>query len=113
MSKATKTPKTRVRRGDRVRVMSGPHRGAEGKVLAVLRDKGRVIVEGVNLIQKTQRPTQDNPRGGFVEREAPLHISNVQVLDPQTGEPTRIGVAFLESGRKVRISRKSGAHLDD
>lgn len=102
-----------VKKGDRVRVMAGKHRGAEGKVKAVFPETERVIVENVNMIKKTQRPTQRNPRGGFQEREAPIHVSNVRILDPQTGEPTRVGYKRLASGRKVRVSVKSGAQLDD
>lgn len=104
--------RTRIKRGDTVRVISGKHKGEEGKVLAVLREKNRVLVENVNVIRKAQRPTQENPRGGFREQEASIHISNVQVVDPKTGKPTRIGVEFLEDGRKVRVARQSGTRLD-
>jgi large subunit ribosomal protein L24 len=92
--------------------MAGKHKGAEGEIIAVLPEKNRVVVKGVNVIKKAKRPTQENPRGGFEEREMPLHASNVRVLDPKTGEPTRIGYRF-EEGRKVRISVKSGAPLND
>lgn len=105
--------KIRLKSGDLVRVIAGSHKGEEGKVVAVLRDSNRVVVENVNVIRKTQRPTQDNPRGGYAEREAPIHASNVQLLDPQTGEPTRIGTKINDAGRKVRISTKSGVTLDD
>jgi large subunit ribosomal protein L24 len=104
---------SRIRRGDRVRVISGKNKGQEGEVLAVLRDRDRVLVKNVNLIRKSQKPTQQNPRGGYQEQEAAIHVSNVQILDPKTGTPTRIGVQFLEDGRKVRIARKSGARLDE
>lgn len=104
---------TRLRKGDRVRVIAGKHKGLEGEILAVRRDSGRVLVEGVNVVKKAQRPTQENPRGGFREQEAPIHVSNVQVLDPQTGEPTRIRVRTGEDGRKERIAAKSGVPLDD
>jgi large subunit ribosomal protein L24 len=104
---------TRLRKGDRVRVIAGKHKGLEGEILSVRRDTGRVLVEGVNVIKKAQRPTQENPRGGFREQEAPIHVSNVQVLDPQTGEPTRIRVRTGEDGRKERIAAKSGVPLDD
>ncbi len=106
-------PKTRIRKGDNVRVIAGKHKGAEGEVLAVLREKSRVLVKNVNVIRKAQRPTQENPRGGFVEQEAPIHLSNVQLLDPQSGKPTRIGYQFADGGRKVRVARKSGTTLDD
>ena len=103
----------RIKRNDQVRVITGPHKGAEGKVLAVFPDKNRLLVENVNVIRKSQRPTQENPRGGYREQEMPIHASNVMVLDPQSGEPTRIGMKFLDDGRKVRVSRKSGAQLDE
>jgi large subunit ribosomal protein L24 len=105
--------KTKLRKGDRVRVMSGRNKGAEGRILAILRNGEQVIIEGVNLIRRTLKPTQQNPRGGFTDQEAPIHATNVQLLDPQTGEPSRIGYTFLETGEKVRVSRKSGAQLVD
>jgi large subunit ribosomal protein L24 len=105
--------KVRFKRGDRVRVMAGSHKGEEGRIIAVLHDKNRVVIENVNVIQVAQRPTQENPRGGYAEREAPIHASNVQLLDPQNGEPTRIGATWTEGGRKVRIATRSGTQLDD
>lgn len=112
MAKATKAARTRMRlkKGDRVRVTTGKNRGAEGEIIATMPETNRVVVKGVNIIRKTRRPTQENPRGGFDEREAPLHASNVRLLDPKTGEPTRIGVRF-EDGRKVRVALKSGSSL--
>ncbi len=104
--------KSRLKKGDRVRVVAGKHKGLEGEILSVRRDTGRVLVEGVNVVKKAQRPTQENPRGGFREQEAPIHASNVQVLDPKTGEPTRIGVRIGEDGRKQRVAVKSGVSLD-
>jgi len=105
--------KTRIRKGDRVRVIAGKHKGEEGEVLAVLRDKGRVLVKNVNIIKKARKPTQENPRGGFVEQEAGIHISNVMLIDPQTNKPTRIGVKFTEDGKNVRVAKRSGAELDE
>lgn len=107
------TVKSRIRKGDRVRVIAGKHKGEEGEVLAVLREKGRVLVKNVNIIKKARKPTQENPRGGFVEQEAPIHLSNVQLLDPKTGEPTRIGYRFQDDGRKVRVAVKTGNVLDE
>jgi large subunit ribosomal protein L24 len=104
--------KMRLKRGDEVRVIAGQFRGSEGKIMAVYPETNRVVVENVNLTKKAQRPTQENPRGGFIEREAPIHASNVQLLDPQTGEPARIGYKF-ENNQKIRVSVKSGAQLDD
>ena len=111
---SAKTPtktKSKLKRGDRVRVTSGKHKGLEGRVLEVRPTQSRVVIEGVNVIRKAQRPTQDNPRGGFSEREAPIHVSNVRILDPKTGEPSRVGTRTVE-GRRVRVSVKSGAQLD-
>ena len=106
-------PKVRIKRGDQVRVIAGKHKGLEGQVMAVMANDNRVVVENVNVIKRAQRPTQENPRGGFQEQEAPIHISNVQLLDPQTGEPTRVGYKTLDNGEKVRVSVKSGAQLDE
>ncbi len=105
-------PKIKLRKGDRVRVIAGKFKGSEGKIVAVLPEGNRVVVENVNVIRKAQRPTQQNPRGGFSEREAGIHLSNVQLLDPQTGDLSRIG-SKLEEGRKVRVSRKSGLVLGE
>lgn len=105
--------KVRLKRGDRVRVIAGSHKGEEGKIIGVLRDANRVVIENVNVIRRSQRPTQDNPRGGYAEREAPIHASNVQLIDPQTGGLTRIGIARTDGGRKVRVATKSGVQLED
>jgi large subunit ribosomal protein L24 len=107
------TAKVRIRKGDTVRVIAGKHKGSEGEVIAVLREKNRILVKNVNVIKKARKPTQDNPRGGFVEQESTLHLSNVQLLDPQSGTPTRIGYTVLADGRKVRVARKSGTQLDE
>jgi large subunit ribosomal protein L24 len=104
---------TAIRKNDTVLVRAGRDRGKRGRVLRVLPDKGRVVVEGVNLIKRHTRPNpQKNVKGGIVEREAPIHASNVMLVDPETSEPTRIGYKFLTDGAKVRISRKSGAVVD-
>ncbi len=103
--------KSKLKRGDRVRVTSGKHKGLEGRILEVMPVKNRVVIENVNVIRKAQRPTQDNPRGGFSEREAPIHVSNVRILDPKTGEPSRVGTRVVD-GERVRVSVKSGARLD-
>ena len=93
-----------------VRVISGAHRGMEGKVLFVSPKKNRVIVEGVNFIKKSTRPTQDNPNGGIVEKEASLHISNVMVS--QNNEVSRIGYKILDDGSKVRIFKKTNEETE-
>ena len=105
--------KSRIKKGDNVKVIAGKHKGSEGEVIAVLRETSRVLVKNVNIIKRSQRPTQDNPRGGFVEQEAPIHLSNVQLLDPKTGKPTRIGYRFEDDGAKVRYARGSGTKLDE
>jgi large subunit ribosomal protein L24 len=102
-----------VRKNDEVQVVAGRDRGKRGRVLRVLPDKGRVVVEGVNVVK---RHTKANPRaqvkGGIVEREAPIAASNVMPVCPDTGKPTRIGHKTLDDGRMVRVSRKSGGVLD-
>lgn len=101
--------KIRVRRGDVVVVMTGKDRGAEGKVLRVLPEAGRVIVEGVNLIKRATRANpQKNIKGGIVEREAAISLSNVLLKDPEGGKPTRLGVR-IEGGERVRFAKKSGS----
>ena len=102
----------RLKKNDRVRVMFGNHRGKEGKILKIFRDKQKVIVEGVNIIKKHQRPTQKNPQGGITQKEAPIHISNVMLIDAKSNEPTRIGMQIIEDedGKKkrMRYAKKSG-----
>ena len=105
--------KIRLKKGDTVRVMTGKHRGAEGEVLQVNHATQRVLVKNVNVIKKAQRPTQQNPRGGFKEQEAPIHASNLRLVDPTTGQPTSIGVTVQEDGRKVRVARASGTVLEE
>ena len=111
-----KRKKLHVKKGDDVKVIAGNDRGREGRVLAVFPQKERVLVEGVNMRIHHERPTQQNPQGGRIEKEAPIHISNVMVIDPTTGEATRIGRKRIEEksgGRWVRYSKKSGEILDN
>lgn len=111
-----KQKKLHVKKGDDVKVIAGNDRGREGRVLAVFPKKERVLVEGVNMRIHHERPTQQNPQGGRIEKEAPIHISNVMVIDPTTGEPTRIGRKRIEEesgGRWVRYSKNSGEILDN
>ncbi|MFN2432867.1 MAG: 50S ribosomal protein L24 [Gemmatimonadota bacterium] len=98
----------KLRKGDEVEVISGDDRGKRGKVLRALGEKNRVIVEGVNFIKRHSRPTQANPQGGIVDREAALHASNVMLVDPRSGRPTRIGTRVAEDGTRDRIARRSG-----
>jgi large subunit ribosomal protein L24 len=101
-------PKSRIMKGDRVRVIRGNFRDMEGAVLEVLRDAGRVRVEGVNMRKRHTRPSQQNPDGGIITFEAPIDVSNVMLIDPATGEPSRVRVRIEEGGTKERISVKSG-----
>ena len=101
-----------VRKGDTVVVIAGRERGKRGKVLHVFPAEGRVIVERLNMIKKHQKPTQKLRQGGIIEREAPLHLSNVMLLDPRNDKPTRVGVRQLADGKKARIARKSGEMID-
>jgi len=93
-----------------VRVINGNHKGMEGKVLRVFPKKQRLIVEGVNFIKRATRPSQENPAGGFIEKEAPIHVSNVMVV--VGGKAIRIGHKILEDGTKVRISKKTGEEIE-
>ena len=94
-----------IKKGMRVRVISGAHKGEEGKVLFSSPKKNRIVVEGVNFIKKSTRPSQENPNGGIVEKEDSLHVSNVMVL--QDGSVSRIGYKLLDDGSKVRILKKT------
>ena len=103
----------RIKKGDRVRVMAGNDRGREGEVLKVFPATNRVIVEKVNMIKRHQRPTKVNPRGGIIEKEAPINAANVMLICPSTKKPTRIGKAILSDGSRARVSKKSGDMLND
>ena len=98
--------KIRIKSGDTVRVIAGDHKGNEGKVLQVIRDKNKAIVEGINIVSKHEKPSARNPQGGIVEKEAPIHISNLSLLDPKSGEATRVGYE-VRDGQKVRVAKKS------
>jgi large subunit ribosomal protein L24 len=101
-----------VRKGDTVIVVAGKERGKRGRVLRVIPEKGRVVVERVNMIKKHQRPTQKVRQGGIIEREGSIHLSNVMLVDPASGQPSRVGVRELGDGKKVRLARKSGEIID-
>ena len=108
-----KTAKMRIRKNDTVIVRTGKDRGKRGRVLRVIADKNRLVVEGVNMIKRHTRPNpQKNIKGGIVEREGAIHASNVMILDPDTNEASRIGIKVLPDGHRVRISRKSGTVVD-
>jgi len=101
-----------VRKGDTVMVVAGKERGKKGKVLRVIPEKGRVVVERINLIKKHQRPTQKVRQGGIIEREGSIHLSNVMLVDPGSDKPTRVGMKALSDGKKVRMAKRSGEMLD-
>lgn len=101
----------RIKKGDTVFVRSGAYKGKTGRVLFVNTDKNTILVEGVNKKQRHQRPSQRNQKGGIVSKEAPVHISNVALIDSASGGPTRLGTKLIDEGgvmKRVRISRKSG-----
>jgi large subunit ribosomal protein L24 len=103
----------KIKKGDTVEVISGKDTGTRGRVLRIDRDRERVVVEGVNMIKRHTRPNpQRRVQGGIVEREAPIHVSNVMVVSPDSGRPTRVGFKILDDGRKVRVAKVDGAILD-
>ena len=102
----------KIKKGDLVQVISGKDRGRQGKILSIIKDKDRVVVEKINLIKKHKKATgNQKDSGGIIEFEAPIHISNVMVVDSKTNRPTRIGYKVVK-GKKVRVSKKSGTILD-
>ena len=103
--------KLHIKKGDTVVVTAGNDNGRQGKVLEVIRDKDRAIVEGVNMVKKHTKPNAENPQGGIVEKEAPIHISNLMLLDPKTGSRTRIGRKLGDNGKLIRYSKKSGEEI--
>lgn len=102
--------KLHIKVGDTVRVMTGKSKGKEGKVLSINREKLRAIVEGTNMMTKHLKPNANNPQGSIEKKEAPIHVSNLMVLDPKTNEPTRVGRKLVD-GKNVRYSKKSGEEI--
>ena len=100
--------KLHIRKNDTVIVLTGEDKNKTGKVLKVLVDKNRAIVEGLNIVSKSTKPSAQNPQGGIVKKEASIHISNLSLIDPKSGKPTRVGVQKNEDGTKVRVSKRSG-----
>ena len=103
--------KLHIKKGDTVYVNSGEDKGKTGRVLKVLVEKQRAVVEGVNMVSKATKPSAKSPQGGFQKKEAPVHISNLNVLDPKNGKPTRIGRKLNSKGVLVRYSKKSGEEI--
>ena len=100
--------KLHIRKGDEVIVLAGDDKGRKGKVLKVLVTKQRALVEGVNMVSKSMKPSAKNPQGGIVKQEAPIHVSNLSLIDPKSGKATRIGRKKTDDGKKVRVAKKSG-----
>jgi len=103
--------KLHIKKNDTVVVLAGEDKGKTGKVLKVLVDKNRALVEGVNMVSKSTKPSAKNPQGGIVKQEAPIHISNLSLIDPKSGKATRVGIKVTEDGKKVRIAKKSGEEI--
>ena len=103
--------KFKIKKGDKVIVITGRDRGKQGEVLRVLREENRVVVQGVHIVKRHTRQSAGNP-GGIVEKEAAIHVSNVAHIDPKSGKATKVGFKTLEDGRKVRVARRSGETID-
>ena len=103
--------KLHIRKNDNVIVLTGEDKGKTGKVLKVLVKENRAIVEGVNMVSKSTKPSSKNPQGGIVKMEAPIHISNISLIDPKSGKATRIAIKRTEDGKKIRIAKKSGEEI--
>ncbi len=102
----------KIKKGDKVVVLSGKDKGKHGEVTKAFPKDGKVIVGGINMMTRHKKPSQQDPQGGLVRMEAPMHVSKVAIEDPKTGKPTRVGFQILEDGRKVRIAKRSGAQID-
>ena len=103
--------KFHIRKGDTVFVNAGEDKGKTGKVIRVIADKKRAVVEGLNIVSKNQKPNAKYPQGGIIKMEAPIHISNLNVVDPASGKPTRIGRKKNEEGKTIRYAKKSGEEI--
>ena len=103
--------KLHIKKNDTVVGLAGEDKGKTGKVLKVLVEKNRALVEGVNMVSKSTKPSAKNPQGGIIKQEAPIHISNLSLIDPKSGKATRVGIKVTEDGKKVRIAKKSGEEI--
>ena len=103
--------KLHIKKGDTVYVNAGDDKGKTGRVLSVLVSKGKAVVEGVNMVSKSTKPSAKHPQGGIVKMEAPINVSNLNLIDPKSGKPTRVGYRVNASGAKVRYSKKSGEEI--
>jgi large subunit ribosomal protein L24 len=107
----TTQPKFKIRKGDLVKVIAGDSKGQQGKVQEIITAKSRVVVEGVNLVSKHTKPNAATPNGGIIKKEAALHISNVQLIDPKSGKTTRVGRKLNADGKLVRVAKISGEEI--
>jgi large subunit ribosomal protein L24 len=106
-----KRKKLHIKKGDTVYVNTGEYKGQQGRVLEVMPKDGKALVEGINIVSKHTKPNSENPQGGIIKKEAPVNVSNLMVVDPGTGEPTRIGRKKDDNGKLVRYSKKSGEEI--
>ena len=109
--KYNKQPKLGIKKGDKVRVIAGNDKGKEGKVLEVYPKENRAVVEGVRIVSRHEKPSAGKPEGGIKKTEAPIHISNLMLIDPATGKPTRVGRKLNEKGKLQRYSKKTGEFI--
>lgn len=109
--KVTKPAKLKIRKGDLVKVIAGDSKGSQGKVVEIIIDKNRAVVEGANMVSKHTKPNAANPNGGIVKQEAAIHISNLALVEPSTGKTTRVGRKVNDAGKLVRVSKKSGEEI--
>ena len=103
--------KLHIKKGDTVYVLAGEDKGRKGRVLSVDADKNRAVVEGINIVSKSTKPSAKHPQGGIIKMEAPINISNLALLDPKSGKPSRVGIRIGENGEKVRYAKKSGEEI--
>ncbi|MFC4304672.1 50S ribosomal protein L24 [Cohnella boryungensis] len=109
---ASHNNKLHVKKDDNIIVISGKDKGKKGRIIAAYPRENRVLVEGVNMVKRHTRPNPSNQQGGIIEREAPIHASNVMHIDPKSGKPTRIGYKTLDNGKKIRVAKRSGESID-
>ena len=107
----TQPTKLKIKKGDLVMVIAGDSKGSQGKIVEVILAKNRAIVEGANMVSKHTKPNATNPNGGIVKQEAAIHISNLAVVDPKSGKPTRVGRTKNAAGKLVRVAKKSGEEI--
>ncbi|MFD2147899.1 50S ribosomal protein L24 [Mucilaginibacter antarcticus] len=113
MDKKASQGKLKIRKGDLVKVIAGDSKGSQGKIVEVILAKNRAIVEGANMVSKHTKPNAASPNGGIVKQEAAIHISNLALVDPKTGNTTRVGRKLNDAGKLVRVAKKSGRKLSN